>query len=270
MEVSSLMWGKMYKQPFAIFREKIPFVEYIWRIFLFLRRPYVETKDEIETGNMRFALYDIFLSISLLAVIASLMSVAIYDLKASDLLSVFWDQALFYMVIGFQAYLSVGFFYCILWIFLLCAKKPNKIELCFLASLHFARWVALFLYLFFPLIVFDLHFIFHQGISLQQYIQQHLLLTYVIIVIFTILYWYLCHRPLRMYLFLSRRTWVSSLFIIFLTVGPVVAHKVLPTIPINLVNREKVLELFQKTEQFQKLSPEKKAVFNKKVLQTIQ
>ena len=260
----------MYQQPFTIFREKIPFVEYIWRIFLFLRRPYVETQDEIETGNMRFALYDIFLSVSLFAVIASLMSIAIYDLKASDLFSIFWDQALVYIVFGFKAYLSVVFFFCILWIFLLFEKKPNKIEVCFLASLHFARWMALFLFLFFPLIVLDLHFILHLGISMQQFVQQHLLLAYVIIGIFAILYWCLCHRPLRMYLFLSRPTWFSSLLIIAITVGSVAVHKALPTIPVNLINREKVLELFQKTEQFKKLSPEKKAVFNKKVLQTIQ
>jgi hypothetical protein len=265
------MWGeKMYQQPFTILREKIPFVEYIWRIFLFLRRPCVETKDELKTGYMRFALYDIFLSVSLLAVIASLMSAAIYELKASDLLSIFWDQAVLYMAFGFQAYLSVAFFFCILWIFLLFEKKPNRIEICFLASLHFARWMALFLLAFFPLIVFDLHFIFHQGMSLEQYIQQHLLLTYVIIGIFIALYLYLCLRPLWMYLFPSKRRWVSSLLIIALTAGPTAVHKALPTIPITLVNSEKVLELFQRTEQFQKLSPEKKAVFNKKVLQTIQ
>jgi len=124
--------------PFKLVIEKVPFLEYFFRIFRFILWPKI-SKIELEKNDLRFALVDLVLSFSVFSILIALTTSNGTDLSFKDVTSIFNFQ---WVVLSFIYYTAVpagfiGFSYYIYFKWIDKREKPG--HSIYLLILHFIR-----------------------------------------------------------------------------------------------------------------------------------
>ncbi|WP_119967609.1 hypothetical protein [Shewanella japonica] len=187
-----------YLTPFKILIQKIPFLEYLVRLVKFVWNPLIETETEFSTGYMRYALWDIVSVISLFTVSVGLMS--LFDNNNySDSLSLFKNQFTFYFQFGFYAFWSTLMFFILTSVVVSVRHLELRFKEAFLCSFQYARYYALFLFLFFPLIAWYIHYLLYEATSIKVYVSENLFKSSCVLGVFTWLYVRCLIKPLTNY-----------------------------------------------------------------------
>lgn len=213
------MGRSLLLEPFRILREKIPFVEYVCRSASLLFRPRVETLAELGQGRMRYALYDILLSLSVVALIVTYSSAFAVGVDLSSTASVFSSIQALFLGFAYYAYFSTGCFFVLI---LACmgVRKPaghTRIQGAFLLTLHYALCYSLFLLLIVPLLLFLVDQSLQGVLTIDEYFQGEPVHALYFLVPFVALYLHCCLLPMKRFWAPSKSGFVSFLAVLLVT-----------------------------------------------------
>lgn len=203
----------MYLEPFKILKDKMPFFEFVWRMGKLILHPKVESKDNFSSSESRFALWDIFLALSLIAVVMTLGYVFTgddYFQRAQKVL----NQSNMLFSLGYYAVLTLlSFFLITFCIFRILQKRTDAFSDAFLATLFFARCHALKIILIAPFIIWNIDLLSSELMNYDEYIDQNLTKSLFIGLISLILLVRCIYEPLRKFIFPSKTIGLSYIFI---------------------------------------------------------
>jgi hypothetical protein len=185
----------LYKLPFEILAQKIPLIEYLVRAFKFILDPHIEDTSEFPKGEMRYALWDIISVISLFAVSTAIFGL-FNNINFNEVLSIFPNPFILYFQFGYYAFWYTFVFYLLILIFMRIRYGLFKLNKALLLTLHFARCYALFIFLLFPLFVWNMNLILIEFGSVKNFTGENLLLSAVILLCSISLYIWCCIRPI--------------------------------------------------------------------------
>jgi len=193
----------MYTLPFEILKNKVPFLEFLWRNIKFLLKPKVETVQNFRTGESRYALWDLLTSLSLITLIYSIAYMITSDeyyQSAQRLLT----QTNLIFSLGFYALPTIITFTAIIFlIFLIKMDLKSAIDSSIVCSMFFVRVYALFLLFIIPLIVFTIDLLSNEVKTINEFIENNLFLSYALLICnIAFLFWVLVH-PLKVFVFPS-------------------------------------------------------------------
>src|SRR5690606_31674920 len=136
-----------------------------------IAKPNIETQEQLQAGKMKFALWDITLSISLFTTILGLLSIYNSDTDLTNSLSAFSSQFILLFEFGYYAYFSTLSFFIISLAFMLIFKPDelSPLKRAFLVSLQYARWYALFLFLSLPLLAIYIDKLFTNMLTIDKF-----------------------------------------------------------------------------------------------------
>lgn len=254
----------MLIEPFIILKEKIPFIEYLNRVFHLITNPEIEKKESLTEGKMKYALWDIFLSISLFTVVIGFFTVFNPKNDIQETLSVFSSQFILLIEFGYYAFFSTTSFFVISAILLIILRKNIKsaIEAAFLSSLHYARCYALFLFLFLPLVSIYINAMFSELMTIQEFTQEHSQKSWLCLLLFISLYVWCCAIPLKRFWSPFKSKFWSYALVLVITNTAFLANNIAPSLNALEINKEKACNLFLKSEKLLKESVDKRKKFN--------
>ena len=207
----------MYSFPFSILIEKTPFLEYLLRAVKFIFNPHVETEYEIPNGNMKYSLWDIVSVISLFTVVTGFINLFSQQ-DYNRALSLFSSQFTFYFQFGYYAFWSTFIFFILYSITLSIRFWRLKLKEPFLCSLQYARFYALFLFLFFPLVAWHLNYILYEVSTIKEYVSKNTVWSFSVLGAFVYLYVRCLLNPISKYssIHLNQRITTPAIFVISL------------------------------------------------------
>lgn len=185
----------LYTTPFKVLIEKVPFFEYLVRLVKFIWNPRIEKASEFSTGYMRYALWDIVSVISLFTVSVGVMNL-VDNNNYSDSLNIFKNQFTFYFQFGYYAFWSTLIFFILTSVIVSVLNLELRFKEAFLCSFQYARYYALLLFLFFPLIAWYIHYLLYEVTSLKVYVSENLFKSSCILGVFAWLYVRCLLKPL--------------------------------------------------------------------------
>lgn len=191
----------MLSEPFNILREKVPFLEYSIRSLLLFLKPQIETQEQLKSGRMKYALWDIFLSVSLFTTVVGVLNVYNQKVDLATSLTAFSSQFVLLVEFGYYAYFSTFSFFIIVCIFMFILKPADvhPFKGAYLASLHYARCYALFLFLFLPLLVLYINALFTELVTIDEFFNKAGPIGWLILGGFLGLYIWCCVIPIKKY-----------------------------------------------------------------------
>lgn len=211
----------MYLESFKILKEKVPFVEFMWRTGKFIINPQVETHENFKNGDTRFALWDIVLALTLITVIFTLIHVFTgnEDFKTyKDLIA----QTNMIFSIGYYTIPTLLSFYVLVFFSILIIRDYDQAKIeAMLCTMQFARFLSLMIIFMVPFIVWYLHHLATELESYQMYVQRNFAQTSIITAIgIALLIWCLIyplrkrlipqHRKMKAYPAVLVLLWLSS------------------------------------------------------------
>ncbi|MFT7411663.1 MAG: hypothetical protein ACI9J4_000002 [Paraglaciecola sp.] len=215
---SSELGVDLYLLPFKILMEKIPFIEYLSRAVKFLWNPNVETEPEFTNGDMRYSLWDIVSVTSLFTVVTGLVNLVDQE-NYGNALSLFSNQFTFYFQFGYYAFWSTLMFFILTSVALLMRSWKLRLKEAFFCSLQYARFYALFLLLFFPLIAWYINYLLYEVSNMNEYVGKNPIKSFSVFVAFIYLYVRCCLNPISSFssFHRSRKITMPIFFIISLS-----------------------------------------------------
>lgn len=203
----------MYTEPFKVLKEKVPFLEFAWRMGKLIINPKIDSKDTFSSSDSRYALWDIFLALSLIAVVMTLGYVFTgddYFQRAQKVL----NQSNMLFSLGYYAVLTLfSFFLIVLCLFRFLQKRKDSLTDAFLATLFFARCHALKIILIAPFIIWNIDLLSSELMNYDEYIEQNLAKSLGIGAIALILLVWCIYEPLRKFVFPTKEIWLSYMLI---------------------------------------------------------
>ncbi|MBG0843495.1 hypothetical protein [Ectopseudomonas toyotomiensis] len=206
-------------EPFRILREKAPFVEYVCRNAGLLFSPRVETLAELGQGQMRYALYDILLSLSVVALIVAYSSAFVVGVDLSSTASVFSNIQALFLGCAYYAYFSTGCFFLLI---LACMgiRRPaghTRIQGALLLTLHYARCYSLFLLLIVPLLLFLVDRSLQGMLTIDEYLKDEPVHALYFLVPFLAVYLHCCLLPMKRFWAPSKSDVISFMAVFLVT-----------------------------------------------------
>lgn len=201
----------MIFEPVKILHNKIPFIEFSLRTAKLIWNPKIESIDEFKSGDSRFGLLDIVLSLSLLTIFYSigyaLTGDAYYGIAQSLLIktNMIFSLGFFSIppLISFTLLTFVFFFF------------KNGFERAkgdtLVCSMHFARVYSLNLLILTPFIVWYVDLLSSKFISYEEYANNNLLQVSIMTITSIILLIRCLFIPLKKYILPSKSKVVSFL-----------------------------------------------------------
>jgi hypothetical protein len=140
--------------PFKILFEKIPFLEFLARNIRFILKSNIECTS-IRDSDLKFAFWDVFLALSLAVTVIFLMAIFNPSIDPEKYLPIFTSNLGAFLTFLLDAYISIAAFFVIIFVVsnilsyrsFVGWKKP------FIATLQFARWYGVFIFIFIPIFV---------------------------------------------------------------------------------------------------------------------
>ena len=229
----------MYKEPFIVLKEKIPFIEFFIRILSFIKSPHIDKKllyDSFSECHLKYALYDIISALSAVYIICLFFSCLFFHINFDKLLSIIENPVLIYIDILIKSYCSLIIFFSIVLVLLILFRKKNIIKSTFLVSLQYAEWYSIFI-----LIVLTIFYIVYITSitylkSPKEIIQNHPFLSRTILVLFIWITFRCCILPIARFLELCKKSWISVvliLLIFFIATSINFTSRMLPSLRIN-------------------------------------
>lgn len=255
-------------EPFRILREKVLFVEYVCRSFGLLLCPRVETLAELGQGQMRYALYDILLSLSVVALIVAYSSTFVIGVGLSSAASVFSSIQALFLGFAYYAYFSTGCFFLLT---LICMgfRRPagyTSIQGAFLLTLHYARCYSLFLLLIVPLLLFLINRLLEGVLTIDEYFQVEPAHALYFIVPFLVLYLHCCLLPMKRFWAPSKSGFVSLMAVFLITQLAFTFNSWLPSVVRLELQWEVVCARMMASEKLAGLSVEQQQTFERSCL----
>lgn len=253
----------MLKEPFEILKEKVPFIEYLFRGIKLVVNPSVESTGQLATGEMRFALWDIFLSVSLFTTILGLLTVYKPNTDLVDSLSAFSSQFVLLLEFGYYAYVSTFSFFILTWAFMHLFKVPNLSPLhgAFLASLHYARCYALFLFFFLPIVATYINLLFTDLLSINEFTQIYSGESWIALILFLGFFLWCCVVPIKKFWTPFKNRFLSYMFIALIYYLAFSANTLAPTLGALSLNQENACKLFMKSDKVKSLTKDQQLNF---------
>lgn len=253
----------MYKTPFIILKEKVPFIEFFYRAFSFFINPKVENEVNFPAGNTRYALWDIILSLTIVGIISSFITLFNGTLKLSKIADLFGGQFEILLHFGYYAYVSSAIFLLVLIVIFLLKKNNNILKTSFLSAMHYARCYSLFLVIFIPIVYLAIYQSTTKMLNVNDFLYQHPKETLTTMFILIAIYLWCCVRPLHLYLQLFKNKFWSYSSIIVLTNASFAANVLVIEPPGLSINSDIACELLQRSEKFKNMSAWQKNEFIK-------
>lgn len=255
-------------EPFRILREKVPFVEYMCRSAGLLFRPRVETLAELGQGQMRYALYDVLLSLSVVALIVAYSSAFVVGVDLSSAASVFSNIQALFLGFAYYAYFSTGCFFLLI---LACMgiRRPaghTRTQGAFLLTLHYARCYSLFLLLIVPLSLFLVDRSLQGMLTIDEYFQGEPVRTFYFMVPFLALYLHCCLLPMKRFWAPSKNGFVSFLAVLLVTQLAFTFNVWLPSVARLELQWEIVCARMMASDKVAGLSVEQRQAFERSCL----
>jgi hypothetical protein len=257
----------LYSEPFKILKEKIPFVEYVVRSIKLIIAPAVEKEEQIKNGRMKYALLDIFLSISLFSTIIAILAI-FSDADLTRSLSAFSSQFALLLEFGYYAYFSVTVFFLIIFfsVRMSCQSWSLAFRKAFIISLQYARFYALFLSLFLPLVVVYLSYLFDEFLSPEQFANKFATESSVALVVFTFVYVWCCLIPIKRYWSPVKSRFISYVLVLLVTNLAFMANSMAPKLGALELNMEQACILLMESDRLENLTDEQRIKFKNKCL----
>lgn len=259
----------MYRLPFVILREKVPFIEFVVRNLQLFVNPKVESETQFSTGDMKYALWDIVLSLTLTGIVITLIAMVVGSSDFVQALSIFGSQFEGLIHFGYYGYFSTAIFF-IISLVILTAKERNKtvFKRAFLASMHYARYYAFVLILFVPLFYYLAYQSIINIVGINEYIKAKSLESWVVLLFFFVTFMWACARPLHLYLKIFKNKLYSYLIVFVMTGSAYSASTLAPNLPGLSMNNKILCELFKKSPEYNSLSGCEKNIFDSQCKKT--
>jgi hypothetical protein len=239
----------LHKLPFEILAQKTPFLEYLIRVFKFIKKPQIEETLDLPDGEMKYALWDIISVVSLFTVLTGIMS--LFDNNNyNKALGVFSNQFTLYFQFGYYAFWSTLTFFIIIFIALSLRFRKFELNKAFLCTLQYARFYALFLFLLFPLFVWNLNLIIIELSNVKHWTGKNYLIGLLILSVFIYLYVRCYLNPTSEFSNLSANNNISKIFILILSLTAFSLNIYAPTIGILDTDHKKVCDLALSNNKF--------------------
>ena len=261
----------LYSIPFEILREKVPFLEYLIRVISFALYPKIETMDQFKTGDLRFGLWDIILTISLFGTTLGLLSIFYSDSNLSEYMAVFTVQFMVPFEFGWYAFSYTAIFYCILLAvtFALSLDKEKAFRKAFLIALHYARCYALFLFLIMPLIPIYLHVMFKEVIVFKEFAERNYGASLSVSLVYVALYVWCCVIPIYQFWKPVKSKFLSLILSVVVTILPFSFSSIVPRVGVSNFNQDRACELYMKSKKFESLTVIQRKKFRKLCLEKL-
>ncbi|EPS7037159.1 hypothetical protein ACVG95_004747 [Pseudomonas aeruginosa] len=262
------MRSSLLLEPFRILREKVPFLEYVCRSADLLLRPRVETLTELGQGQMRYALYDVLLSLSVVALIVAYSSAFVWGVDLSSAASVFSNIQALFLGFAYYAYFSTGCFFLLV---LICMgiRKPTGhtcIQGALLLSLHYARCYSLFLLLIVPLLLFLIGRSLQGALTIDEYFQSRPEHALYFTVPLLALYLHCCLLPMKRFWAPSKSGFVSFLIVLLITQLAFTFNVWLPSVARLELQWDTVCARMMASDKLAGLSMEQRQAFERSCL----
>ncbi|KPZ67639.1 hypothetical protein AN944_03981 [Shewanella sp. P1-14-1] len=202
--------------PFRLVIEKVPFLEYFFRMSKFIVWPKIR-QSEIAKNDLRFALVDLVLSFSVFSVLIALTTSSATDLSFKDVTSIFNFEwvVLSFIYYSFVPAFFLGVFY--LAYFTWIDKREKPFASIYLLALHFLRTHSITVVLALYGFSFILSLYFNHGIHPKHFGEYFASLdnakTYSIIFIVLFLWIYL----LPLTFFCKSKKGIKAFFVAFVS-----------------------------------------------------
>ena len=154
--------------PFKLLKEKVPFLEYLFRMIIFCFRPFIP-REQLGESNLRYAFVDYVLSFTVALLIITLLPANNNELSYRQIISIFNFE---WLSISFLYYSIVQFcfIYVVYLLFFKYRAKSNSYKKdAYYSSLHFVRFHSIVVLLSILGIMYVLSACFNKGIMLNQF-----------------------------------------------------------------------------------------------------
>ncbi len=232
----------------------------MFRSLQLILKPKIDNREQLATGRMKFALLDIFLSVSLFSVLAALLSVFNPELDINNSLSVFSSQFVLLLTFGYYGYCSTAAFFVISASFMYIFRPTNNhpFEAAFLASLHYARCYSLALFLFVPLVAIYLNSMFTELLTVNEFMENHILEGYLALAVMLFLILRCCVVPIKKFWSQVRSNVGAYIIVLIVIVAAFSANLFAPKIGALELNEEKARSLFMQSNKVTNTAKEKR------------
>lgn len=253
----------MFTEPFKILKEKIPFIEYSIRGIQLIFKPVIENQEQLHSGNMKFALWDVFLSISLFTTIIGLLSILEPNSDLNSILSVFSSQFTLLFEFGYIAYFSTFVFFILMLVFMSIFRTNDNDPLkgAFLVSLHYARFYALFLFCFLPFLLVYMQSLFTELMTIEEFTNKYLFESLLVAFFIALLYVRCCVIPIKRFWEPVNSSIWSYLIVVFATYLAFSANSFAPNLGALELNKERACALFLKSNKVKGLNSDQQRNF---------
>lgn len=254
----------MLIEPFKVLREKIPFLEYSIRCLQLILKPEIERPEQLKAGRMKFALWDIFLSLSLFMVVIGFLSVYNPTVDVINTLSALPSQFFLLLQFGYYAYFSTIAFFIITLVVMLVVRPVgiDPFKGAYMTSLHYARCYALFLFLFLPLVAIYINTMFSELLTINEFTNKHGLKSLVALIIFLGIYIWCCIIPIKKFWLPVKSNIGSYVLVIVVTNLAFSASVLAPNFGALELNKGKACGLFMKSDRVRGLTDSQQKTFN--------
>ena len=253
----------MYSHPFKILKEKIPFLEFISRTASFIIHPKIESEDEFQEGELRYALWDVFLSISLCFTTLSLLALFSIDTSLKNYLSVFSNTIGIFFSFGYYAATSIFsfFFLSLTYVFIFSNQCSDIFKKAQILSLHYARLYALALFVLLPAFLIYIKYYFESLATVQEFTNNSLSISYSAIIFLVIVYIRSFLIPVKKHVTQRYSSKLSYLYIFVITNLALFSNNLYPKINFFSFNYESACKLLVNSSKIKNLDDNKKEIF---------
>ncbi|EIA0836479.1 hypothetical protein ACN5YO_004588 [Vibrio parahaemolyticus] len=231
----------MSAEPLKALYEKSNVFEFLTRMSLLVLKPKIAIDEDLtiaplrsEKGVLRFGLWDLYLSASLMLVFTVLIDI-LFGTSYVSFLETLKQEILIPLEFGYYGFWYTFIFFIISMVvcsFLKVARKQPHINVvkqsCILMS-QYARVYALVMFLFYSIAMKMLHTMVTELTKFDNLFQNDLLLSDVIAGVFIYLYFRCLINPIRHYLNIVKYRIIVFPIVIFMTILPMLFSGVIPT-----------------------------------------
>ncbi|WP_341501923.1 hypothetical protein [Gallaecimonas sp. GXIMD4217] len=251
----------MYSQPFKVMKERIPFLEYLTRVAIFMKRPDIVEADYKKEGGLSYALLDIVYAVTLIS-----FFIAVIDLVFHRNLSVAWSLfssqfTILAQITYYALFSTVAFFLLLYMVEMVSKRKINVSSSVFLCSLQYARFYSVFIFFFFPIVVFYMNLLLIEQTTMDKFVEDNFIASVLVTSFFVWLYLRCCVFPIASYSQPLKEKYLSAALIALITWSAFSANKLAPRFGELAFDTKKACGIIYKQKKFQALDPEKQMNF---------
>lgn len=244
----------MYSEPFKALYNKSSLIEFIVRMFWLIYKPKINPNENLKEGQLRkgegilrFGLWEIYLSCTLMIAISVIFDV-VFGTSYKSILGILKSEIVIPLEYGYHAVVYTVLFFIAIFLFTcllkLCTEKShiNVVKTSYFLTLQYARLYSLFMFVFYFFVLEVFEEAVRSPEPIESLVNQNTTISNVIFLSYIILYFRCLVNPIRHYIGLEK--WRHYPAIILITICPMFFTDHIPKVIDFSLNEVKLQQLY--------------------------